>query len=85
MNRPTIRVFVPQGPLYVEGYAAHVLSVGLGQLPESPDHRVFLLLAPPDQPERGTLFQVNLDDAQFLRDALDTVLERHRAIAGSGN
>jgi hypothetical protein len=85
MNRPGIRVFVPETAVYVEGFAAHVISVGLGQMPNSAEHRVFILLAPPDAPERGTLFQVDIEDVVFLRDAIDTVLERHRAITGNAN
>jgi hypothetical protein len=85
MSRPTIRLIVPEAPFYVEACATQVHSVGLGQSPEGSPHRVFLVLAPPEEPERATLIHVSLDDARFLRDAIDTVFERHHATQQNAN
>ena len=85
MSRPSIRLFVPESPLCVEACAAQVHSVGLGQAPEGSPHRIFLVLAPPERPERATLIHVSVDDAQFLREAIDTVLEQHRATTQNAN
>jgi hypothetical protein len=85
MNRSTIRVFVPETPIYVEACEAEAHYVGLGQPPDSHEHRVFLLLQGRGAPASGTMIHISLDDARFLRDAIDTVLERHRVITTSAN
>jgi hypothetical protein len=85
MSRPTIRLIIPETPFAVEACAALVHSVGLGQAPEISPHRVFLVLAPPEAPERVTLIHVSIDDAEFLRDAIDTVLAQHRTVSQNAN
>ncbi len=85
MSRPTIRLIVPEAPFCVEACAARVHSVGLGQAPDGTPHRVFLVLAPPSAPERATMIHVSLEDAEFLRDAIDTVLQQHRVIDDNAN
>ncbi len=85
MSRPTIRLFVPEAPLRVEAYEACAAVVGLGQPPGGAGHRVFIHLAPPDAPGRGAFVHLGIDEAQFLRDALDTVLEQHRVLSRDAN
>ena len=85
MNRPKLHLFVPETPLPVEACPVETHSVGLGQAPGVPEHRVFVLLAPAGAPERGVLLHLSLDDARFLRDAIDTVLEQQRAIRENVN
>jgi hypothetical protein len=85
MNRPTIRVIVPETPVFVEACEAGASYVGLGQPPQSSEHRVFILLEAPGMPGCGTMIHVSLDDARFLRDAIETVLERHRVITSQSN
>ena len=55
------------------------------QAPNSPEYRAFILVQVPGIDDPGTMVHVSLDDAQFLRDAIDTVLERHRVITNSSN
>lgn len=85
MNRPKIRIFVPETPLNVRACAAETHSVGLGQAPESAEHRIFVFFIQEDEPDRGEILHVSLDNAVFLRDAIDTVLEEYRVIRGNAN
>ena len=94
MKPSKIRVFVPETPIYVEACAVEASYVGLGQPPDCRDYRVFLLLGTPGVLHPGmsepvsqplAMFHISLDDARFLREALDAVLERHRVIAESAN
>ncbi len=85
MSRPTIRLFVPEAPLRVEAYEACAAAVGLGQPPQSAEYRVFIHLAPADAPERGAFVHLSIDEAEFLRAALDTVLDQHRARSRDAN
>jgi hypothetical protein len=85
MSRPTVRVIVPETPLYVDAFEARADYVGLGQADESPEYRLFIRLAPSAAPELAVLIHVSLDDARFLREAIDAVLQQYRAITGGAN
>ena len=85
MSRPKIRVFVPETPLNVKACAAESHSVGLGQAPVTAEHRIFFFFMQEDEPDRGEIIHVSLDNAAFLRDAIDTVLQEYRVIKGNAN
>jgi len=85
MSRPKIRVFVPETPLNVKACAVETHSVGLGQAPQSTEHRVFIFFIQEDEPDRGEILHVSLDNAVFLRDAIDTVLQEYRVIQRNAN
>jgi hypothetical protein len=85
MKRSHIRAIVPETPLYVQACAVETHYVGLGQPPDSPEYRAFILVQVAGIDDPGTMIHVSLDDALFLRDAIDTVLERHRVITNNAN
>jgi hypothetical protein len=80
MSRRTVRILVPETPLHVAACAAETHSVGLGQPPESTEHRLFIFFTQVDEPDRGDIVHLSIDNARFLRDAIDTVLEQHAAM-----
>jgi hypothetical protein len=85
MSRPKIRVFVPETPLNVKACAAETHSVGLGRAPVTDEHRVFIFFVQEDEPDRGEIVHLSIDNAAFLRDAIDTVLQEYRVITGNAN
>lgn len=85
MKRSHIRAIIPETPIYVQACAVETHYVGLGQPPDSEAYRAFILVQVPGIDDPGTMVHVSLDDAVFLRDAIDTVLERHRVITSSSN
>jgi hypothetical protein len=85
MSRPKIHIFVPETPLHVRACAAEGHSVGLGQAPESAEHRVFVFFTQEDEPDRGEIVHLSIDNAVFLRDAIDTVLQEYRALKHHAN
>jgi hypothetical protein len=80
-----MHVIVPETPLYVEACAVETRHVGLGQPPESQEYRAFILIQVPGIGDRGMMVHISLDDARFLHDAIETVLDRHRVIANGAN
>jgi hypothetical protein len=85
MKRTPMRAIVPETPIYVQACAVETHYVGLGQPPDSQEYRAFILIQVPGIDDPGTMVHISLDAAQFLRDAIDTVLERHRVITSSAN
>jgi hypothetical protein len=85
MKPAHVRVIVPETPIYVEACAAETSYVGLGQPPNSEEYRAFILIQVPGVADQGVLVHVSLDDARFLREALDTVIARHRALTSGTN
>ena len=85
MSRPKIRVFVPETPLNVQACAAEIHSVGLGRAPVTDEHRIFVFFVQEEDPGRGEVVHLSLDNAAFLRDAIDTVLQEYRVITGNAN
>lgn len=83
MNPPKVRVFVPETPLNVKACAAEAHSVGLGQAPVSAERRVFIFLVQ-DEPG-GAIVHLSLENAAFLREAIDTVLQEYRVIKDNAN
>lgn len=76
MSQPSMRVIVPNRPIFVDAFEAQAGYVGLGQVPESSEHRIFISLAPPGT-ELTMMFHVSIDEARFLRSAIDNVLDQH--------
>ena len=85
MSRPKIRVYVPETPLNVKACAAETHSVGLGQAPASAEHRIFIFFLQEDEADRGEILHLSIDNAAFLRDAIDTVLQEYRVIQRNAN
>ena len=56
-----------------------------GQAPDGQEYRAFILIQALDSPDAGAMIHISLDAAQFLHDAIETVLERQRVIANSAN
>jgi hypothetical protein len=84
MSRSSVHVIVPESPIYVDAFEARTDYVGLGQPSECPEYRVFISLAPPTA-EQAMMFHVSIEEARFLRSAIDTVLDQHDAITRGTN
>jgi hypothetical protein len=85
MSRRTVRILVPESPLEVSACPAQADSIGLGQPPQSTEHRIFIFFSQPDEPGRGDIVHISIDNAGFLRDAIDTVLGQYRTIKRNAN
>ncbi len=85
MSRRTVRILVPETPLQVTACTAQADSIGLGQPPQSSEYRLFIFFSQPEAPDRGEVVHISLDNARFLRDAIDTVLEQYRAMKRNAN
>jgi hypothetical protein len=85
MKRSNVHVSVPETPIFVQACAVEINYVGLGQAPDGQEYRAFILIQALDSPDAGAMIHISLDAAQFLHDAIETVLERQRVIANSAN
>jgi hypothetical protein len=85
MKRSNVHVTVPETPLFVAACAVETNYVGLGQTGEGQEYRAYILIEVPGIAHPGTIVHISLDAAQFLHDAIATVLERHRAIVNRSN
>lgn len=79
-----LHIHTPEVPIDVHATAVDVGVVGLCQLPGVPGRRVFVLLQFPGT-SVGVTVQLSLEEAAFLRNAIDAVLARERNLADNAN
>jgi hypothetical protein len=84
MSHQFIRVVFP-ARLHVQAVPAVAESVGLGRPTDSDEYRVFVSMTPPGAPDYADIVHLSMDNARYLRDAIDAVLEQHAALANSAN
>jgi hypothetical protein len=79
MSRRSIRVVFPES-LHLQAVPAVAESVGLGRPIDASEYRVFVIMTPPNAPHGADVVHLSVDNARYLRDAIDAVLEEHQAM-----